>query len=192
MPELKKKAIGAVSIEERLFRQYQQNRSKEILDQLLYHFLHDEVYSLYILNILKNREDAEDVKSEIAMKLFKIIPTARVQHFRAWLFSIVKNDCLDFLKKKKILNFIFSVENLPDVVDFSENERLVNRELLLEKLIEEIPNLKDEQRTVIEMHYFQNKKYDEIARCMEIPKSKVKSFIQNGRLNLRKRLVALV
>ena len=140
------------------------------------------------LKYLKNRESAQDAVIDIFEKLIVELPKHDApDNFKTWLYVVSKNFCLMKIRSNK------SKENITD--DFSEIfmnnqqdmhpiDRDDNEDLLplLKKCIEE---LKDLQRKSVELFYFNELSYREIAEKMNLEEKKVKSYIQNGKRNLK-------
>ena len=80
------------------------------------------------------------------------------------------------------------IDSQPLEQDEEELEIHEEKELLLTKLEEIIPNLKQNQRVCIELFYLQNKSYTEIAEQTGLEMKEVKSSIQNGKRNLEIKL----
>ncbi len=106
-----------------------------------------------------------------------------IQHFKSWLYQVTRNECLQFLRKHKphettVINELVQ----PAEEDDEETIRLEGRLQLLEQAIGQ---LKDEQRTCVELFYLEQKSYNEISEHLSIPLTTVKSAIQNGKRNLK-------
>jgi RNA polymerase sigma-70 factor (ECF subfamily) len=141
------------------------------------------------LKYLKNREEAKDSVMQIFEKLVIEIPKYEIQNFKSWLYVLTRNFCLmkirsekSVVKKKKIY--------FKDEVEFmesgSEMHPLDDDEIdQNEALSECVERLKDEQKDCIELFYYGNKCYSEIAIILNINEKKVKSYLQNGKRNLK-------
>lgn len=146
------------------------------------------------LKYLKNQAEAEDATMQIFEKLISDLKRHHIQSFRSWLFTVVKNHCMmEFrkdsteVKKKTKWNYNQQeiVEN-PDADHLQEREeREKDKDLVMQNLKEAVNELKDEQRTCIELFYLKNCSYNEISLITGYSIYEVKSYIQNGKRNLK-------
>ena len=159
----------------------------EILGELYSRYMH-LVYGV-CLKYLKNREEAKDAVMHIFEKLIVEIPRVKIENFRSWLHIVTKNFCLMELRSKKshekklkewALDSESFMENAYDLHPIDRDGP--NMEKVLAECIEK---LKDEQKECIRQFYFENRCYNEIASIMGIDINKVKSFLQNGKRNLK-------
>ena len=136
------------------------------------------------LKYFRNKPDADDAVSEIFALVSEKLKTHKVENFKSWLYTVTKNYCIEVLRKKnRHRDKISTAESMySDVIfhpDNVENEEVLNK---LEKCIEALP---PKQRQTVDMFYFQKVSYKLIAEKMGISWDKVRSFMQNGRRNLR-------
>ena len=143
------------------------------------------------LKYLKNEAESSDLVSEVFEILFKKIPTANIQSFRKYLYTVTRNEAIGKLRKKKTQQ-----EKMADLKiieknsgEFMENEgllRLMDNEPSLEAIIKvAINKLSAEQQTCINLFFFQNKSYKEIVDLTNFTDKQVKSFLQNGKRKLK-------
>lgn len=169
-----------------LLNQYLQNGNLEILGVLYNRYIH-LVYGV-CLKYLNNREESKDAVNKIFENLIVEIPKFEIQNFRSWLYVVTKNNCLMEIRKKKTEKkrfekysediFMESTEVSHPIDEVSDNDLHQNLKNCIEKL-------KQEQKQCIELFYFDKKCYKEISVNLNIEEKKVKSFIQNGKRNLR-------
>lgn len=139
------------------------------------------------MKYLENRDDAKDAVTSIFEKLIIDLPKHEVDNFKSWLYVLTKNFCLMKIRSGKSESrkieswqseqdlFVESVEELHPI---DENEM----NLILQHCIK---RLKGEQQQCISLFYYDNKSYKEIAVLLKMEEKKVKSFIQNGKRNLK-------
>lgn len=140
------------------------------------------------MKYLKNRDDSKDAVMQIFELLITDIPKFEIQNFKSWLYVVTKNHCLMKIRKnsseQRKMNtyhaeiFMESTEILHPI-DNLENE------YLKQQLEDCMKRLKEEQKLSVELFYYQQKCYKEIAEEMKIEENKVKSLIQNGKRNLK-------
>lgn len=135
---------------------------------------------------LGNEEESKDAVMQIFEHLVVKLRSQEVENFRSWLHSVSKNHCLMLLRTEKSkISKISSFEIMETDQDehlfiegFELDKHLGNLEDCLEKL-----NI--EQKTCVDLFYYQEKCYQEIAEHSGYEISKVKSYIQNGKRNLK-------
>ncbi|MBS1488113.1 MAG: sigma-70 family RNA polymerase sigma factor [Bacteroidetes bacterium] len=137
------------------------------------------------LKYLKDREEAKDAVMQVFEKLIADLRTHEVTHFRGWLYVATRNHCLMQLrsKKGKFKEDISAlrVENQFLLHPEPETELEDN----LEKLKKCIEKLADEQQQCVRLFYLEEKCYREIETITQFDFNQVKSFIQNGKRNLK-------
>ncbi len=143
----------------------------------------DLVYGV-CLKYLKVPEDAQDAVINIFEELVIKLKKYEIDNFKGWLYQLAKNHCLMKLRSSKSHPVNVDV----DIVHLAENSHLdevmdkENNLTAMENCIEQLPM---EQKRVVEMFYLSEKCYKEIADATATDINKVRSFIQNGRRNLK-------
>lgn len=150
-------------------------------------------YSLLVkgvcLKYLKNEAEAEDLMMELFSKLSNKVQNHTISNFRSWLYSVSKNECLMLLRKNKINLADSEKELLKLTEDSVESLQLAQlNEEKLNLLYRAIEDLNHEQKKCVELFYLKDKSYDEIASSTGYDLKKVKSYIQNGKRNLKLKL----
>ncbi|MCB9233836.1 MAG: sigma-70 family RNA polymerase sigma factor [Bacteroidia bacterium] len=156
-----------------------------------------ERYSLQIFAIcrkyMNDEEEAQDMAMQVFEYLLKELLKYEIQNFKSWLARATKNYCLMRLRKEKrqmarFEDFKNSQESLMESVDFMHPDEEQEREMQVIALREALEGLKDHQRTCVEMFYLQDSSYEEIAAHTGFSMNEVKSYIQNGKRNLKIKL----
>ena len=137
------------------------------------------------MKYLKDSDSAADACNDIYVELVSKLLKHEVQQVKAWLHTVARNHCLMKLRSDKKMptdefpeHFVQSDDGWhPDVAEARE-QRLT----ALEKCIE---NLKTEQKQAVSLFYIDQKSYNEIAELTGIPWGNIRSYIQNGRRNLK-------
>ncbi len=152
-------------------------------DQSAFTFLLDhywnEVYG-FMLKRTENETDAEDIAIETFSKAFDKIATYNPEfQFNTWLIAIAKNVHLDLLRKRKSSISINTTEkeeeqayNIADTTPSAEDELISEQNL--SRLLQFIKELKPTYQEVIQLRYFQEMSYQEIANKIDEPLSNVK------------------
>ncbi len=148
----------------------------------------DAIYFM-LLKMVNNPIDAEDLTIEAFGKAFKSINQYAPNFaFSTWLFKIATNNCIDFMRKKKSAHFAFEPPG-DDNDDPSHNiqctgldpeETLINQQKL-NMMKEIVAKLKPRYRKLIELRYFKEYSYDEIARELDLPIGTVKAQLFRAR-----------
>ena len=169
--------------DDELLRLYQSTHDLEWLSTLYLRYA-SLVYGV-CLKYLKDREEAKDAVMQIHEKLIKSLLRHSVNNFRGWLYVNARNHCLMHLRsqKGKITGEIspFFMENSPEQHPEEEIELELNI-LKLEKCIE---TLAGPQQHCVRLFYLQEKCYKEIMAETGFDLNQVKSYIQNGKRNLK-------
>lgn len=146
------------------------------------------VYGL-CLKYLKNREDSQDAVMQLFEKVSESLKTHEVTNFKSWLYVVSKNFCLMQLRSKQ--HKVHAHSQDIDRIDM-ENGMLLHHddepsvlEEDLSKLELCIEQLQEEQKTCIQLFYLQKRSYNEIALSTSYELKKVKSYVQNGKRNLK-------
>lgn len=172
--------------DEVLIQRFRKENDLEVLGVLYNRYLH-LVYGV-CLKYLKNREDSQDAVMQIFEVLIKEVPKHEIRVFKNWLHGVTRNFCLMQLrsasskKNKQLVTFEESfMENDLEMHPIDEDE-LQDKSESLTKCLDA---LKKEQKQTVELFYYSGRCYREIAVELNIEEKKVKSFIQNGKRNLK-------
>jgi len=162
---------------------YKKSTGLDALGELYRRYM-DLVYGV-CLKYLKNSEAAKDSVMQIFEELVVKLKKHEVENFKSWLYQVAKNHCLMQLRSPKNLK---TVEISPTLMQNEENVHLngvLEREENLEKMEHCLKTLTDDQQTAIRLFYLEGKCYNEIVEATGREWKDVRSFIQNGRRNLK-------
>ena len=151
---------------------------------LLYHRYMDLVYGV-CLKYLNDSEKAKDAVMQIFEELIVKLKKHEVENFKGWLHMLAKNHCLMQLRSPKNLR---TVELPASLMQTEENVHLngvLEKEENFEKLEYCLTTLSEEQRQAVKLFYLEGRSYNEIVAIMGCDWKQVRSFIQNGRRNLK-------
>ena len=169
-----------------LLKKYLSTGDLELLGTLYNRYIH-LVYGV-CLKYLKDREKSKDAVNEIFEKLIKEVSRFEIQNFRSWLYVLVKNHCLMEIRRARNEQKRFdqfSHDRFMESVDITHPIDEERDDALEERLIQCMEKLKQEQYSCIRLFYYENCCYKEIAGKLGIEEKKVKSYIQNGKRNLK-------
>lgn len=151
-----------------------------------------ELYQRYMdlvfgvcLKYFRDTERSKDAVMSIFEELVEKLRVHEVSHFKSWLHTLSRNYCLMQLRTPKNLK---TSEFNPDFMHWEDTVHLNGilekeaRFVKLETCLETLPN---EQKKAIQLFYMHQKCYDEIAEITGHDWNKIRSYIQNGRRNLK-------
>ncbi len=171
-----------------LLADYQNSRDMEILGELYQRYMH-LVYGV-CLKYFGEREKSKDAVIQIFEKLVIEVEKHEISNFKSWLFVVSKNHCLMELRKTKSGKTLL-ISDEREMAVFMEKEPELHPidkepEEINEKALNDcIERLKEEHKQCVRLFYFENKSYREIGSVLNLEEKKVKSFIQNGKRNLK-------
>lgn len=135
------------------------------------------------LKYLKNEDDSKDAVIKIFEKVIEDLKRMEVTHFKSWLYMVAKNHCLMDLRKKKTYTSDVTEMQLADE-EFEPN-KFEMQELKFNDLDQALLELKPDQKKCIMLFYIEEKSYQQIVEATDYTLKEVKSFIQNGKRNLK-------
>ena len=139
---------------------------------------------------LKDRDVAQEAVAQIFESLIVSLKKYQIDNFKSWLMTVSRNHCLMMLKcEKGIVEYCdFFEKNIPEVVEFEDifyQDDRDEKERILNRLNEAVDTLPKEQKTCIELFYLGGKSYAEIIESTGYDFKQIKSYLQNGRRNLK-------
>ena len=166
-----------------LLERYQQEKSSEWMGVLL------QRYTLLVFGVclkyLKNEDEAKDAVQQVFLKVLTEVERYKVAYFKSWLYMVAKNHCLMRLRDKQGKRVKELTENLlPEHEDFKKFELLEDEERYL-FLEEALQVLSREQQDCVILFYLQKNSYQQISSKTGFSLLQVKSYIQNGKRNLK-------
>lgn len=175
---------GSKHIDEHgLLTDYRKTGNIELLGKLYEQYM-PLVFGL-CLKYLKDEEKSKDAVMQIFEDLVKKLRVHEVSNFKSWLYSVARNYCLMEIRTSSKHDIISIDENFMETgasmhlnMDDVPEERLK----IMEKCIESLPS---GQREVINLFYLEQKCYKEVSEITGFDLNKVKSYIQNGKRNLK-------
>lgn len=151
-----------------------------------------ELYKRYIplvygvaLKYFRYSEDAQDVVMDIFEELLAKVKKNDIRMFRPWLYTCVRNHCLAKLRKRSLNPTLTLDENFMEFCDdfnLDDIREADDKEKALLKCIESLP---EKQRISVYRFFMEERSYKEIEETTGFSLKRVKSFIQNGKRNLK-------
>ena len=172
--------------DEELLEKFRLLGNLDLLGELFARYMH-LVYGVS-LKYFKDRDEAQDAVMNIFEKLITDLPKHKVQNFKSWLYVLTKNHCLMEIRSRKSTDR--KLEGLKIEQEFMESAdelHPIDREhdSIEDALKNCIEKLKSEQKQCIELFYYKKLCYQEVAEKLNMDEKKVKSYLQNGKRNLK-------
>ena len=174
-------AQHANTSDEALLAAYRRTGQSDYLGTLL------QRYTLLMLGVclkyLKDKEAARDAVQQVFLKVITHLPAGEIQNFKGWLYVLTRNHCLQLLRDKKH----YAGDEVLDALMAPEagHTLALEKELTLQQLEAALQELAEPQQTCIRAFYLNQKSYQEIMEETGYSFAQVKSYIQNGKRNLR-------
>lgn len=155
----------------------------------LMHRYKDSIYFM-VLKMVNNKEDAMDLTVETFAKAFEKLEKYQPEYaFSTWLFRVATNNCIDFIRKKKLNTTSIHgmvddegdeqhMQIKADVLNPEETSIKKQQTAELKQLIDSLP---PRYRNLIVLRYFDELSYEEIAQQLDLPLGTVKAQLFRGR-----------
>jgi RNA polymerase sigma-70 factor (ECF subfamily) len=146
-------------------------------------------YTLLLLGVcmkyLKNEEEAKDSVQQVFLKAIQELHKYKVEYFKSWLYMVAKNHCLMKLREKqgKIPAELDS-QAIP-APEEADKKKLEETDRTLDLMEGALQELNIEQQQCVTLFYLQKKSYSQISETTGFTLLQVKSYIQNGKRNLK-------
>jgi RNA polymerase sigma factor (sigma-70 family) len=179
----------------------QEKDYSDISDQeLLSHFYADhnnqwlgillQRYTMLLLGTcmkyLKNEEDAKDSVQQVFLKAITELHKYKVDYFKSWIYMVAKNHCLMKLRNEKGKVPVGISERIAATPEAEEDRQAhIENDRVLSLMGDCLEELNAEQKQCVTLFYLQKKSYQDIAEETGFTLMKVKSYIQNGKRNLK-------
>jgi len=162
---------------------YRKEADLNVLGKLYQRYM-DLIYGV-CLKYLKDPEAAKDAVIHIYEELISKLKQHEVSHFKSWLYTLSRNHCLMQLRKEKGRNTVEIAEKFMQSEEMLHLDSVMEKESQLNSMEKCLEQLSEEQKSCVTLFYLQGKCYNEITELTGIEWNKVRSFIQNGRRNLK-------
>lgn len=167
--------------DEDLLLRYHSSRNNEWLGYLL------QRYTTLLLGVamkyLKDRTLAEDAVQQVFLKALTHMPQGEMQNFKGWLYILMRNYCLQQLRDKSYNAGEAMLVNIPE--KGTDLEEIQWKDNTLAQLEEAVEQLNEEQKYCLKAFYLQKQPYQAIMDKTGYSFAQVKSYIQNGKRNLK-------
>lgn len=142
------------------------------------------------MKYLKDEDEAQDVQMHVFEKLLKDLSRHKIDQFKGWLYTVTKNECLMYLRSRKSkkaveLELKKDSEGLMESALSVHPDGVTETERQLQTMESTLQELNESQRRCLELFYLEKKCYKEITDMTGFSLNEVKSYIQNGKRNLK-------
>lgn len=146
-------------------------------------------YTMLLLGVcmkyLKNEEEAKDAVQQIFLKVITELQKYKVDYFKSWLYMVARNHCLMKLRDKNGRMTKEINDHMPLAAETFDATSLIEKDAMLNYIGDSLQELTGEQKTCVTLFYLEKKSYNEIADITGFTLMQVKSYIQNGKRNLK-------
>lgn len=155
---------------------------KNIKFELLLQNESKKIYN-YLLKILRNKEDAEDILQETFIAFHKKMNIVKESSYKSYLFRTAYHKALNLIKKRNAKNKL--VTNYHEMDHFND-ERIENNDNKNELIKNALSQLKQDEALIIELQFYQKLSYKQIAEVLETTQSAVDSKLVRAKKKLIK------
>ncbi|MBS1687391.1 MAG: sigma-70 family RNA polymerase sigma factor [Bacteroidetes bacterium] len=134
------------------------------------------------MKYVKDKEKAQDAVQQVFEKVLTHLPEGEIHNFKGWLYILMRNHCLQQLRDK---THIIGDEGLSNIAAEANGEEVQMKNYTLEQMEAAIEELSEEQKQAIVLFYLRKKSYQQIMESTGYSFEQVKSYIQNGKRNLK-------
>jgi len=149
-------------------------------------------YTLLLFGVcmkyLKNEEEAKDGVQQIFLKAITELQKYEVDYFKSWIYMVAKNYCLMKLRDKAGKQTAIITDKIEgDIFEEQDEDRFrhFEKDRTLELMSSALAELNEEQKLCVTLFYLEKRSYQVIAELTGYPVIRVKSYIQNGKRNLK-------
>jgi len=136
----------------------------------------------FVYKYIGNVQEAEDITQEVFVKMWRYLKKYdENKSFKTWIFSIAKNTCIDWLRKKKTIPL--------SEIEAGESDNFFERVSISQLLESATEKLLPKYRTVLSLYYNDNLNFREIAERLEESSNTVKSRHRRALIMLKKDLL---
>lgn len=169
--------------EQGLLTDYRKTGNIELLGKLYEQYM-PLVFGL-CLKYLKDEEKSKDAVMQLFEDLVKKLRVHEVSNFKSWLYTVARNYCLMEIRASSKHDIVSIDDNFMEtgaLMHLNTEELPEERLKVMEKCIDSLPS---GQKEVINLFYLEQKCYKEVSEITGFDLNKVKSYIQNGKRNLK-------
>lgn len=167
---------------------YKKSKDRTIVGELFKRYT--QFVFLVSVKYLKDEDESKDNVMTVFEKLFDDLLVHEISNFKSWLYRVTQNQCLMHLRKeqsglKNLQQYKKDSEGFMEFEpDLHLNENKKNNQAI-ETIQDAVNQLNKEQGECVKLFYLEGKSYVEISEITNYSLNNVKSYIQNGKRNLK-------
>ena len=146
-------------------------------------------YTLLLFGVsmkyLKNEVEAQDAVQQIFLKAITELNKYKVEYFKSWLYMVCKNYCLMKIRDRQGKRPTEIRESMVLIAEENNTDYLLDKDRILDVMEVTLEELNPEQKDCIKLFYLEKQSYQEISERTGFSLMQVKSYIQNGKRNLK-------
>lgn len=169
--------------DQELIEQYKRSGNSWFAGELFRRYT--QLITAVAYNYLQDSVETEDAVMEVFEIILRDLQHHEVNNFKTWVYSVTKHHCLKKLRKEREENVDVESALRHVTAEESSASDALRLEQQLEELKQAITRLSEEQKQCIELFYFQEKSYKEVSVLTGYSINEVKSYLQNGKRNLK-------
>jgi RNA polymerase sigma-70 factor (ECF subfamily) len=162
---------------------YQKDGNNEWLGLLM------QRYTLLLYGVcikyLKDEEEAKDAVQQVFLKAISELHKYQVTYFKSWLYMIARNYCFMRLREKGKNAITITEKMIIAQPEETDDAVIQQKDEALDAMEKALYELNEDQKKCINFFYLQKKSYNEIANITGYTILQIKSYIQNGKRNLK-------
>lgn len=167
-----------------LLKEFKESTDAELFSELFGRYI-PLMYGV-CLDYLRDEDRAQDAVMQLFEDLLNKVSRYEIGVFRTWLYSVTKNHCLQILNREKkeiVIDFDLNVMESEEILHLFSEDNVQEEQLdALNHCLEKLP---DNQKVSIKHFFLEEMSYADIVVATGYPLGKVKSYIQNGKRNLK-------
>lgn len=169
--------------DQQLLENFYSDRNNQWLGILL------QRYTLLLYGVcmkyLKDEDEAKDAVQQVFLKVIAEVEKYKIEYFKSWLYMVTKNHCLMQLRDKNGKQKVEVTDRLYIKAEEENKLEHVQKDRMMELMEESMNELNEQQRICVKLFYLDKRSYAEVAEHTGFSMLQVKSFIQNGKRNLK-------
>lgn len=146
-------------------------------------------YTLLLFGVsmkyLKDEDEAKDAVQQIFLKAITELNKYRVDYFKSWLYMVCKNHCLMKIRDRQGKRPMEIKESSLLIAEEFSIQHLIEKDHALQLMEQSLEELSTEQKDCIKLFYLEKRSYQDISATTGFTLMQVKSYIQNGKRNLK-------
>lgn len=170
-----------------LLQQYRQTGDLAVLGRVYEPYL--ELVFAVCYQHLRDEHEAKDATMQVFEKLVTGLRRHEITNFRSWLHSVARNECLMLLRRRRTAPETtddFDEDRVESTAEAHPSDEDFSLERHLDRLDGCLETLTETQRAAVRLFFYEEKSYREISDLTGFGLNDVKSFLQNGKRNLKK------